>query len=190
MHAVIWWFPCCWLITLPWNIIRVVDIFAHLSSMKYIQVLRTVCLLRWCENMMLSSIIFMRYWSNQSIFSHGALSLRWSQSSYEKEPKRIAIKLTNFDHSLSDSCSTTRTCCDMMTSSNGSIFHVTCCLWGEFIGHRWIPLTKASDAERWCFLWSEPEQTVEQTIESKAILNILARRLHHFDTLELLSFCR
>ena len=23
--------------------------------------------------------------------------------------------------------------------------------------HRWIPLTKASDAERWCFLWSAPE---------------------------------
>ena len=28
-----------------------------------------------------------------------------------------------------------------------------------------IPLTKASDAELWCFLWSAPEQTVEQTIE-------------------------
>ena len=29
----------------------------------------------------------------------------------------------------------------------------------EFTGHRWIPLTAASDAELWCFLWSE--QTVE-----------------------------
>ena len=27
--------------------------------------------------------------------------------------------------------------------------------------HRSIPLTKASDAELWCFLWSAPEQTVE-----------------------------
>ena len=27
--------------------------------------------------------------------------------------------------------------------------------------HRWIPLTKASYAERWCFLWYVPEQTVE-----------------------------
>ena len=27
-------------------------------------------------------------------------------------------------------------------------------LWGEFTGDRWIPLTKASDAELWCFLWS------------------------------------
>ena len=48
----------------------------------------------------------------------------------------------------------------MMTSSNGSISHVTGPLWAEFIGDRWMPLTKASDAELWCFLWSAPEQTV------------------------------
>ena len=29
-------------------------------------------------------------------------------------------------------------------------------LCGEFTGHRWIPRTKASDAELWCFLWSAP----------------------------------
>ena len=49
----------------------------------------------------------------------------------------------------------------MMTSSNGNIFRVTGPLWGEFTGHRWIPLTKASDVELWCFLWSALEQTVE-----------------------------
>ena len=37
----------------------------------------------------------------------------------------------------------------MMTSSNGNIFRVTGPLCGEFTGHRWIPLTKASDAELW-----------------------------------------
>ena len=58
---------------------------------------------------------------------------------------------------------------DMMMSSNGNIFHVTGPLWGESTGHRWIPLTKASDAELWCFLWSVPEQTVEQTIETPVI---------------------
>ena len=42
----------------------------------------------------------------------------------------------------------------MMTSLNGNIFRVAGPLWGEFTGHRWIPLTKASDAELWCFLWS------------------------------------
>ena len=45
----------------------------------------------------------------------------------------------------------------MMTSSNGNIFRITGPLWGEFTGHQWIPLTKASDAELWCFLWSAPE---------------------------------
>ena len=45
----------------------------------------------------------------------------------------------------------------MMTSSNGNIFRVNGHLCGEFTGHRWIPRTKASDAELWCFLWSAPE---------------------------------
>ena len=42
----------------------------------------------------------------------------------------------------------------MMTSSNGNIFRLTGHLCGDFIGHRWIPHTKASDAELWCFLSS------------------------------------
>ena len=42
----------------------------------------------------------------------------------------------------------------MMTSSNGNIFHVTGHLCWEFTCHPWIPRTKASDAELWCFLWS------------------------------------
>ena len=50
----------------------------------------------------------------------------------------------------------------MMTSSNGNIFRVTGPYCWEFTGRWWIPLTKASDAELWCFLWSVPEQTVEQ----------------------------
>ena len=46
---------------------------------------------------------------------------------------------------------------NMMTSSNGNIFRVTGPLCGEFTGLRWIPRTKVSDAELWCFLWSVPE---------------------------------
>ena len=45
----------------------------------------------------------------------------------------------------------------MMTSSNGNIFPVTDPLRGEFTGDRWIPRTKARDAELWYFLWSPPE---------------------------------
>ena len=41
-----------------------------------------------------------------------------------------------------------------MTLSNENFFRVTGHLCGEFTGHRWIPLTKASDVELWCFLWS------------------------------------
>ena len=50
---------------------------------------------------------------------------------------------------------------NMVTSSNENISCVTGPLWGEFTGYQWIPLTKASDAELWCFLWSSPEQAVE-----------------------------
>ena len=32
-----------------------------------------------------------------------------------------------------------------------NLFRVTGPLWGESTGHRWIPFTKASDAELWCF---------------------------------------
>ena len=45
----------------------------------------------------------------------------------------------------------------MVTSSNGNIFSVAGPFCGEFTGNRWIPLTKASDEEFWCFLWSAPE---------------------------------
>ena len=57
---------------------------------------------------------------------------------------------------------------------NGNIFRVTSPLWGEFTGHRWIPLTKAIDAELGCFHWSALEQTVEQTIETPVIWDAIA----------------
>ena len=41
----------------------------------------------------------------------------------------------------------------MMTSSNGNFFRVIGRLCGGFTGHRWIPLTKASDAELWFFFF-------------------------------------
>ena len=47
-------------------------------------------------------------------------------------------------------------------------------LWWKSTGHMWIPLTKASDAELWCFLWSAPEQTVRQTIEMPVIWDAIA----------------
>ena len=55
----------------------------------------------------------------------------------------------------------------MMTSSNWNIFRITGPLCGEVTGES--PLTKASDAELWCFLWSAPERTIEQAIETPVI---------------------
>ena len=46
----------------------------------------------------------------------------------------------------------------MMTSSNGNIFRVTGHMCGEFTGPRWVPRTKANDAELWCFRWSASEK--------------------------------
>ena len=40
------------------------------------------------------------------------------------------------------------------------IFRVTGPSWGEFTGDRWIPPTKATDAELWYFLWPAPGQTI------------------------------
>ena len=62
----------------------------------------------------------------------------------------------------------------IMTSSNGSIFRVTGLLCWEFTGNRWIPLTKASATELWCFLWSAPEPIIEQTRETPVICDAVA----------------
>ena len=61
-----------------------------------------------------------------------------------------------------------------MTSLNENIFRATGPLWGESIGHQWIPLTKASDAELWCFLWSVPQQTIKQAIDTPVIWDAIS----------------
>ena len=61
-----------------------------------------------------------------------------------------------------------------MTSSNGNILRVTNALCGEFSGHPWIPRTKASGAEFWCFYLSTPEPTVEQTMVTPVIWDAIA----------------
>ena len=57
----------------------------------------------------------------------------------------------------------------MMTSSDGNIIRATGPLWGEFTGHRRIPLSKASGAELGHFLWSVTEQTIKLAIETTVI---------------------
>ena len=50
----------------------------------------------------------------------------------------------------------------MMTSSNGNIFRISDLLCGEFTGPRWIPSTKAFDAELWCFLYLRPNKQLSE----------------------------
>ena len=63
-----------------------------------------------------------------------------------------AITWTNVELSSVKSCGVhLRTI--MITSSNGNFFCITGLLCGEFTGHWWIPLTKVSCAEFWCFFY-------------------------------------
>ena len=64
----------------------------------------------------------------------------------------------------------------MMTSSNENVFRVTGPLFGEFTGHRWIPLTMASYAELWCFLSPAPEKGRKNNREAG---DLRRHRVHH-----------
>ena len=50
----------------------------------------------------------------------------------------------------------------------------------ESTGHRWIPLTKASDAELRCFLWSAPQQMV--WVNNKDAGELWRNRSHYYVT--------
>ena len=57
-------------------------------------------------------------------------------------------------------------------------------LCGEFTSHRWIPLTKASDAELWCFLWSAP--WINGWVNNREA-GYLRRHHAHYDVIVMLS---
>ena len=59
----------------------------------------------------------------------------------------------------------------------GNIFRVTGPLCGEFSGHRWIPLTKESDPELWCFLWSAPEKN--DWVNNREAGDLRRHRVHY-----------
>ena len=69
-----------------------------------------------------------------------------------RNDSRKAIRLMRIDKAISF----------MMTSSKGNIFRVTGPLRGEFTGPRWIPHTKASDAELWCFFDLRPNKRLSK----------------------------
>ena len=60
---------------------------------------------------------------------------------------------------------------------------------GDSKCHRWVPLTKASDAELWCFIWSVPEQTVMQRIRTPVIWDAIAFIMTSLKLIDLLRHC-
>ena len=96
----------------------------------------------------------------QNFFYHW-LPLVWVIKRYQ--PYKIFRTESSVDSANRFFISGVKACCmvkrshPMMTSSNGNIFHVTGHLCGEFTGHGWIPCTKATDVELWCFIWFAPQ---------------------------------
>ena len=45
------------------------------------------------------------------------------------------------------------------------------------VGHRWIPHTKASNTELWCFLWSAP--WINDWVSNREAGNLRRHRVHH-----------
>ena len=66
--------------------------------------------------------------------------------SFERTYKTCSAVVYKFVHNAwgAQFFVTFSTLCHIMPSSKGNIFRVTGHLWGEFIGHRWFPRTKAS----------------------------------------------
>ena len=71
----------------------------------------------------------------------------------------------------------------MMTSSKGNIFGVTGHLCEEFNGHRWIPRSKANDAELTCLLGSPAQYDWVNNREA----GDLRRRRAHYDVIVMIS---
>ena len=76
----------------------------------------------------------------------------------------------------------------MMMSSNGNLSRVTGPLCGEFTDHRWIPLTKASDAELWRFLSSVPAWINGWVNNREA--GDLRRHRARYDVIVMIMVCR
>ena len=111
---------------------------------------------------------FLDYW-NDKIWSHFLCSLLCTRQPFNiaeytckpvmPDTPMYCVSEHRQRHSM---CHNIHQCIWLMTtSSNGNILRVTSPLCEEITGHRWIPLTKSSDADLWCFLWAAPEWMVE-----------------------------
>ena len=58
----------------------------------------------------------------------------------------------------------------------------------KFTGHRWIPLTKASDAELWYFLWSMPNK-ISGWVNNRDARGLRCHRAHYDGTVMYCEIC-
>ena len=116
----------------------------------------------------LLSILFRCQWVKQTPWIHRTLMVLYRTSKYKKS----CVYLMRYNVQ----CRWRWNWIIMMTSSIENIFRVTGPLGGVSTGYRWTPPPpiKASEAELWCFLWSAPEQTVKQIIETPMIWDAIA----------------
>ena len=115
------------------------------------------------------------YVSKQIVFISMALYWLCVQASIAQLP----MEVIEYTHRLKTFEPCVKYCCltfiIRVTSCNGNFFfRVTGLLCGEFTGQRWIPPTKASDVALWCFLWSAPQATAGQTVETSVIGDAIA----------------
>ena len=129
-----WWFE-----TLSWSLWRQCNEKWWLGSLKR----RCIARLRWIKALKSD-------WNRtRTEWGYTVHCLFWFSSEVY-----LADHVKRWGHSLDSYLCITVI---MMTSSNGNTSRVTSHLWGEFTGPRWIPRTKAIDAELWCFLSSASE---------------------------------
>ena len=100
------------------------EIFGHLQSVMDNSEPVSMTLEWLCNCLLLAYLILP--------WKHLVKSVMWDESH-----RQFWMSYSTWDSRLSN-------CIHIMTSSN---FRVTGPLWGEFTGHRWIPLTMASEAE-------------------------------------------
>ena len=164
------------------------DYFADLDDVWRFRWVRQQWRVEWCKNSM--KFVQCVFYNDCFVNDHVILVIPRTMCSIQMQIKwwfQVQNSLEYNHQSFITSQIAKTQGSTMMTSSNGNIFRVSGLLWGESTDHRMIPLTKASDAELWYFLWSAHKQTMKQTIESRVIWDAIVLISLHCNDLYLPS---
>ena len=115
-----------------------------------------------------------------------SMLIRWSESDgYFGNTHRLKTRLML---STGNECNFGGRNSNQISYSSGMMWiHDDVIIWKELphywpfvrgiTGHRWIPLTKASGAELWCFLWSAP--WINGCVNNRDVGNLRRHRAHY-----------